>query len=128
MPAWGNPHREDYDDSWKLVLFIRHLGNRRSKKRHKPNAWQNRPTTLAHKPARSATPICMRIGRKRRCANVVRDPREHPDAIFPDLASNSVSAKFTQEKVVLVYGSPFGNNVTSQKRETITFPNPLNGM
>ena len=37
-------------------------------------------------------------------ANVVRDPRIHPDAIIPDLASNTV-AKFTVEKVALVYGS-----------------------
>src|SRR5467141_137276 len=25
MPAWGNPHDEQEDDSWKLVLFIRDL-------------------------------------------------------------------------------------------------------
>ena len=25
MPGWANPHDEQSDDSWKLVLFIRHL-------------------------------------------------------------------------------------------------------
>jgi predicted CXXCH cytochrome family protein len=37
-------------------------------------------------------------------ANVVRDPREHPDAIIPDLATNTVN-KFTRDDVALVYGS-----------------------
>jgi len=37
-------------------------------------------------------------------ANVVHDPREHPDAIIPDLNTNTV-AKFSKEQVALVYGS-----------------------
>ena len=37
-------------------------------------------------------------------ANVVRDPREHPEAILPDLATNTVK-KFTTDDVGLVYGS-----------------------
>src|SRR5438445_11820936 len=37
-------------------------------------------------------------------ANVVRDPREHPEAIIPDLATNTVK-KFTRDDVGLVYGS-----------------------
>ena len=37
-------------------------------------------------------------------ANVVRDPREHPEAIIPDLATDTV-AKFTKDDVGLVYGS-----------------------
>jgi len=37
-------------------------------------------------------------------ANVVRDPREHPDAIIPDLATNTISP-FRRDDVALVYGS-----------------------
>jgi len=37
-------------------------------------------------------------------ANVVRDPATHPDAIIPDLATNTV-AKFTKDQVAFVYGS-----------------------
>jgi hypothetical protein len=37
-------------------------------------------------------------------ANVVRDPREHPDAIIPDLKTNTVSP-FTLDQVAFVYGS-----------------------
>jgi predicted CXXCH cytochrome family protein len=37
-------------------------------------------------------------------ANVVRDPRESPDVIIPDLSANKI-AKFTKDQVALVYGS-----------------------
>jgi hypothetical protein len=37
-------------------------------------------------------------------ANVVRDPREHPEAILPDLATNPFG-KFDRSDVSLVYGS-----------------------
>lgn len=37
-------------------------------------------------------------------ANVVRDPRTHPDAILGDLATNTV-AKFSVDQVAFVYGS-----------------------
>lgn len=37
-------------------------------------------------------------------ANVVRDPREHPEAIIPNLASDPI-AKFSKEQVALVCGS-----------------------
>jgi predicted CXXCH cytochrome family protein len=36
-------------------------------------------------------------------ANVVRDPREHPDAIIPNLATNTV-AKFSKDQIAFVYG------------------------
>jgi predicted CXXCH cytochrome family protein len=37
-------------------------------------------------------------------ANIVRDLRQHPDAIIPDLSTNTV-AKFSREQVAFVYGS-----------------------
>lgn len=37
-------------------------------------------------------------------ANVIRDPREHPDAILPDLNTNKI-APFTKEQVAFVYGT-----------------------
>lgn len=104
MPAWGNPHSSSNDDSWKLLLFIRSLG----------------PTTKQERAEQASTAVSAHyIGSAgcRRChgdiydrwkktpmANVVRDPREYPDAITPDLASNPF-AKFTKGQVALVYGS-----------------------
>lgn len=38
-------------------------------------------------------------------ANVVRDPREHPDAIIPDLSKPAPLVTFKQEDIALVYGS-----------------------
>ena len=38
-------------------------------------------------------------------ANVVRDPREHPDAILPDLSKPDPLVKFKKEDIALVYGS-----------------------
>ena len=38
-------------------------------------------------------------------ANVVRDPREHPDAIIPDLSQPNPVFSFTKDDVALVYGS-----------------------
>src|SRR3954463_13113586 len=38
-------------------------------------------------------------------ANVVRDPREHPDAIIPDLATAGPIVTFTRDQIAFVYGS-----------------------
>ena len=38
-------------------------------------------------------------------ANVVRDPKEHPDAILPDLTKLDPLVKFKKEDIALVYGS-----------------------
>jgi len=38
-------------------------------------------------------------------ANVVRDPKDHPDAILPDLTKPDPLVKFKKEDIALVYGS-----------------------
>jgi len=38
---------------------------------------------------------------KTRMANVVRDPKAHPDAILPDLSTNNI-ARFTVDQVAFV--------------------------
>jgi predicted CXXCH cytochrome family protein len=40
-----------------------------------------------------------------RMANVVRDPKEHPDAILPDLSKPNPLVKFTRDDIAFVYGS-----------------------
>src|SRR5947209_12845465 len=87
MPAWGNPHREDYDDSWKLVLFIRYLRQPTAQE----SAQAERTAQSAHYTGSQACEKChadlYAHWKKTPMANVVRDPREHPEAILPDLAS-----------------------------------------
>ncbi len=43
--------------------------------------------------------------KKTRMANVVRDPKEHPDAILPDLSRPDPLVKFTKDDIAFVYGS-----------------------
>ena len=38
-------------------------------------------------------------------ANVVRDPKEHPDAIIPDLSQPNPLVTFTKDQIAWVYGS-----------------------
>ena len=43
--------------------------------------------------------------KKTRMANVVRDPKEHPEAIIPDLTKPDPLLTFTKEDIAFVYGS-----------------------
>ena len=38
-------------------------------------------------------------------ANVVRDPREHPEAIIPDLSKADPLVQFSKDEIAFVYGS-----------------------
>jgi predicted CXXCH cytochrome family protein len=104
MPAWGNPHEEQGDASWKLVLFIRDLRQGTAAER----AQQQEATESARYVGSEACEKChaeiYEHWKKTPMANVVRDPRTHPDAIIPDLRTNPIN-KFTKEQVALVYGS-----------------------
>jgi predicted CXXCH cytochrome family protein len=104
MPAWGNPHEEQEDDSWKLVLFIRYL----RQPTIEGKARQEKTAASARYVGSQACEKCheqiYQRWKKTPMANVVRDPREHPEAIIPNLATNTV-ARFTKDQVALVYGS-----------------------
>lgn len=104
MPAWGNPQLEPSGDSWKLVLFIRCLRNRTQLEL----AQQKRIAASARYVGSQACQKChaqiYQRWKKTPMANVVRDPYTHPDAIIPDLATNTV-AKFRRDQVAFVYGS-----------------------
>ena len=103
MPAWGNPHQVAADDSWKLVLFIRSLHPLTNEEKTE----QVQTAATARYVGSQACEKChaqiYQSWKKTPMANVVRDPREHPDAIIPNLASDTV-AKFTKDQVALVYG------------------------
>ena len=65
-------------------------------------------TTTAHYVGSQACQSChaqiYEHWQKTPMANVVRDPRQHPDAIIPDLSTNTV-APFSKDQVAFVYGS-----------------------
>jgi len=106
MPALGNRHMsEDDNTAWKLVLFIRSIAQSTPQEK----VAQAAAMSTAHYVGSAACQKChaqlYERWRKTPMANVVRDPREHPDAIIPDLATNTVSKKFTKDDVAFVYGS-----------------------
>ena len=103
MPAWGSAHQELGDASWKLVLYIRGL---------RANTPAER-VQLAHAEASAryvGSAACATCHaeiydrwKETPMANVVRDPREHPEAIIPSLAMNTI-APFAKSQIALVYG------------------------
>jgi len=106
MPAFGNPHGSQDDSSaWKLVLFIRSIARATPQEKTQQTA----TATSAHYVGSASCEKChaeiYERWKKTPMANVVHDPREHPDAIIPNLATNNVSPKFTKDQVAFVYGS-----------------------
>ncbi len=56
-------------------------------------------------------------------ANVVRDPRTHPDAIIPDLTKPDPALAFTKDDIAFVYGSRWKQRYFN-KRVDDFFPLP----
>jgi predicted CXXCH cytochrome family protein len=104
MPALPSMRHGAAAESWKLVSYIRSLRSLTSK----DSALQAHTTAVAHYTGSQSCQKCHANiydrWKKTPMANVVRDPREHPDAIIPDLNTNTV-AKFTRDQVAFVYGS-----------------------
>ncbi len=48
-------------------------------------------------------------------ANVVRDPKTHPDAILPDLSKPDPLVKFTKDDIAFVYGSKWKQRYFTKK-------------
>jgi hypothetical protein len=63
---------------------------------------------------------------KTRMANVVRDPKEHPDAILPDLSKPDPLVKFGKDDIASSMAAD-GNNAISKKSETTTLCCPPSG-
>ena len=104
MPAMQGAHSETEAESWKLVSYIRSFRS----PTHQEAVLQKRVMDSAHYVGSAACQKCHAAiyerWKKTPMANVVRDPREHPDAIIPDLQTNTI-AKFTIDQVAFVYGS-----------------------
>jgi len=104
MPAMQGIHSESDSESWKLVSFVRSF---RSPTQHEA-VLQNTVMDSAHYVGSESCAKCHAAiyerWKKTPMANIVRDPREHPDAIIPDIRTNNI-AKFTLDQVAFVYGS-----------------------
>ena len=105
MPGWQLPDRQ----TWQLVVYLRNLPKTAAlpsplvKDTHRTN-----PEGAHYAGSTSCQKCHQEIyerWEKTLMANVVRDPREHPDAIIPDLTHADPMVKFTAADVALVYGS-----------------------
>jgi predicted CXXCH cytochrome family protein len=104
MAGWGNPHQVQNADSWKLVLYIRNLRPLTQEERVQEAQTSGSGHYVGSQSCKKCHADIYERWQKTPMANVVRDPREHPDAIIPDLSTNDVS-KFSKEQVAFVYGS-----------------------
>jgi mono/diheme cytochrome c family protein len=104
MPAMASYNGDSAVESWKLVSYIRSLRPLTSGEKIIVAS----TSTSAHYVGSQACQKCHQDiyerWKKTPMANVVRDPREHPDAIIPDLSTNTI-ARFTKDQVAFVYGS-----------------------
>lgn len=123
MPAARRPQPESADRLWQLVLYIRSLNTLTPQE-------AARPATAPVQARYVGSPACAKCHaaiyerwRKTPMANVVRDPREHPDAILPKLATNGVW-KFSREQVALAYGSVWKQRYFTKVGDDY-FPLPL---
>lgn len=122
MPGWAKPHDEQGDDSWKLVLYIRDLRRLTKEERAQQSAMANSAHYIGSQSCQNCHAQIYEHWRRTPMANVVRDPREHPEAIIPDLATNTI-ARFTKDQVALVYGSIWKQRYFT-KRGDDYFPEP----
>ena len=59
-------------------------------------------------------------------ANVVSDPKEHPEAILPDLSKPNPLVKFTKDEIAFVTAAN-GNSAISKKWATTSSHIPCSG-
>jgi predicted CXXCH cytochrome family protein len=105
MPGWQLPDEQ----AWQLVSFIRALPLTASSEQH-ADATNYAPATDGAQYVGSAA--CQKCHAKiyehwkqTPMANVVRDPREHPESIIPDLSQPDPLVNFTKADIAFVYGS-----------------------
>ena len=102
MPGWQMPDQ----DIWRLILFIRSLPKvaarvERSDQPGIPDSAQY----VGSASCQSCHAAIYERWSRTLMANVVRDPRTHPDAIIPDLSKPEPLLTFTKDDIAFVYGT-----------------------
>jgi predicted CXXCH cytochrome family protein len=105
MPAWSMPDRQ----LWQLVAYLRHLPKVASLSPDPVGGAETNAAEPAHYVGSEACRSCHTAiydrWSKTLMANVVRDPKQHPEAIIPDLAKPDPLVTFTKDDIAFVYGS-----------------------
>jgi len=126
MPGWQLPDQ----GIWRLVLFIRNLPKVASLSVGASTAGLSAPSVSASYVGSTACKTChshlYERWKKTRMANVVRDPREHPDAIIPDLSKPNPLVTFSKDDIAFVYGSKWKQRYFKKVGDDF-FPLPASG-
>ena len=101
MPAWDMPD----GDIWRLVAYIRRLPEVAPIVVSGPMEPIPSATYVGSASCRECHQQVYDRWSKTRMANVVRDPREHPDAIIPDFSMPHPLLTFGVNDIAFVYGS-----------------------
>jgi predicted CXXCH cytochrome family protein len=104
MPAWNMPDRE----TWQIVAYIRRLPMTSLGEDHDMDGHSGM-ASAAHYVGSAACQNCheevFARWSKTKMANVVRDPKLHPEAIIPDFSKPDPLLTFSRDDVAFVYGS-----------------------
>jgi predicted CXXCH cytochrome family protein len=104
MPGWQLPDKQ----IWQLVAFIRNLPPVAAQEPLDYAAAYAKLAKSAHYVGSAACRQCHAEiydrWKQTLMANVLRDPREHPDAIIPDLSQPDPLLTFSKDDIAFVYG------------------------
>ena len=105
MPAWNFPDRK----MWQLVTYLRHLPIVMAREPQDISARQAAAVNGAHYTGSKACQSCHQDiyarWSKTAMANVLLDPKTHPDAFAADPATAPPELRFNKDDVAFVYGS-----------------------
>lgn len=104
MPAMRGIHSETDSESWKLVSFVRSFRSPTKQEATLQKSVMDSAHYVGSESCAKCHAAIYERWKKTPMANVVRDPRQHPDAIIPDINTNNI-AKFTLDQVAFIYGS-----------------------
>lgn len=105
MPGWQLPDQQ----TWQLVAFIRHLPPTALTGVSELQLDREQSVANAHYVGSAACEKCHSAiytsWKKTLMANVVRDPREHPEAIIADFSESNALVDFSTNDIAFVYGT-----------------------
>lgn len=118
MPAWNFPDRQ----VWQLVAYIRAIPTVAGPKGEDLAVRQAAAVQQAHYVGSKACQSCHQDiyarWSKTRMANVLRDPKIHPDAFAADPATAPEGLRFDKNDVAFVYGSKWKQRFWKRSGDT----------
>jgi predicted CXXCH cytochrome family protein len=118
MPAWNFPDGQ----VWQLVAYIRNLPLVASREPQDISPQQASSVLAAHYVGSKACQSCHQEiysrWQKTAMANVLRDPKVHPDAFAADPATAPEDLRFSKDDVAFVYGSKWKQRYWKKSGDT----------